>query len=85
MSSVTPRNVAIGKLTLANDRPFILIAGPCQLESREHALETAAALVEMTAKLGIGLIYKTSFDKANRTSVATAWRAASAWTRACRS
>ena len=72
MSSVTPRPVAIGKLTLANDRPFVLIAGPCQLESREHALETAAALVEMTAKLGLGLIYKTSFDKANRTSLSSA-------------
>src|SRR6201996_2451680 len=67
--SVPPRTVAIGELMLANDRPFVLIAGPCQLESRAHALETATALVEMTAKLGIGLIYKTSFDKANRTSV----------------
>jgi 2-dehydro-3-deoxyphosphooctonate aldolase (KDO 8-P synthase) len=62
------RSVTIGSLTLANDRPFVLIAGPCQMESREHALETAAALNEMCAALGIGLIYKTSFDKANRTS-----------------
>jgi 2-dehydro-3-deoxyphosphooctonate aldolase (KDO 8-P synthase) len=56
-------------LTLANDRPLALIAGPCQLESRAHALECAAALVEIAASAGVGLIYKTSFDKANRTSV----------------
>ncbi len=61
--------VQIGKLTLANDLPLALIAGPCQLESRAHAMECAAALVEMTRRAGIGLIYKTSFDKANRTSV----------------
>ncbi len=67
-----PRAVQIGNLTIANDRPFALIAGPCQMESRAHALETAAALVEMTGRLGIGLIYKSSFDKANRTSIATA-------------
>ncbi|MCH8002745.1 MAG: 3-deoxy-8-phosphooctulonate synthase, partial [Proteobacteria bacterium] len=63
------RHVQIGDLTLGNDRPLVLIAGPCALESRAHALETSAALKEMAAKLGIGLIYKTSFDKANRTSV----------------
>ncbi|MFM2044829.1 MAG: 2-dehydro-3-deoxyphosphooctonate aldolase, partial [Pseudomonadota bacterium] len=57
---------------IANDRPFVLIAGPCQLESRDHALEMSAALVEITGRLGIPLIYKTSFDKANRTSVSTA-------------
>ncbi len=68
--TVVPRRVAIGRLTLANDLPLVLIAGPCQLESREHAFECAAALVEMTTAHGIGLIYKTSFDKANRTSVA---------------
>ena len=55
--------------TLANDAPLSLIAGPCALESRAHALEMTAALVEITKKLGIGLIYKTSFDKANRTSL----------------
>ncbi len=64
-----PRRVEIGNVTVANDAPFALIAGPCALESREHALEMSAALVEITAKLGIGLIYKTSFDKANRTSL----------------
>jgi 2-dehydro-3-deoxyphosphooctonate aldolase (KDO 8-P synthase) len=63
------RHVSIGKLTLANDLPLVLIAGPCALESRAHALEVSAALVEITRKVGIGLIYKTSFDKANRTSL----------------
>jgi len=67
-----PRHVAIGKLTLGNDRPLVLIAGPCALESRAHALEMSHALVELTKKLGIGLIYKTSFDKANRTSMGSA-------------
>jgi len=66
------RPVTIGPLTLANDRPLVLIAGPCALESRAHALEISAALVEITRKLGIGLIYKTSFDKANRTSIDSA-------------
>jgi 2-dehydro-3-deoxyphosphooctonate aldolase (KDO 8-P synthase) len=63
-----PKTVAIGDFAVANDRPFALIAGPCQLESRAHALEISAALVEMTAKAGVKLVYKTSFDKANRTS-----------------
>jgi 2-dehydro-3-deoxyphosphooctonate aldolase (KDO 8-P synthase) len=66
------RHVHIGNLTLGNDRPVVLIAGPCALESRAHALEMSHALVELTAKLGIGLIYKTSFDKANRTSIDSA-------------
>jgi 2-dehydro-3-deoxyphosphooctonate aldolase (KDO 8-P synthase) len=64
-----PRHVLIGNLTLGNDRPLALIAGPCQLESRAHAREMCQALVEITARLGMGLIYKTSFDKANRTSL----------------
>jgi 2-dehydro-3-deoxyphosphooctonate aldolase (KDO 8-P synthase) len=59
----------IGEVTVANDLPFTLIAGPCALESRGHALEVSAALKEITTGLGIGLIYKTSFDKANRTSL----------------
>jgi 2-dehydro-3-deoxyphosphooctonate aldolase (KDO 8-P synthase) len=67
-----PHHVHIGNLTLGNDRPLVLIAGPCALESRAHALEMSHALVELTARLGIGLIYKTSFDKANRTSIASA-------------
>ena len=66
------RTVRIGELEVGNDRPFVLIAGPCQIESREHALETAQALVEITRPLGIGLIYKSSYDKANRTSVSAA-------------
>jgi 2-dehydro-3-deoxyphosphooctonate aldolase (KDO 8-P synthase) len=66
------KHVHIGNLTLGNDRPMAIIAGPCQLESRAHALEVSHALVELCGKLGIGLIYKTSFDKANRTSVNTA-------------
>ena len=65
-----PRTVTIGSVAFANDRPFSLIAGPCQLESRQHGLEISQALVEITAKLGIGLVYKSSFDKANRTSLA---------------
>ncbi len=67
-----PKTVAIGNFAVANDRPFALIAGPCQLESRAHALEMGAALAEMTAKLGLNLIYKTSFDKANRTAAGAA-------------
>ena len=64
-----PRHVAVGDITIGNDLPLVLIAGPCALESRAHALEMSAALVEITHKLGIPLIYKTSFDKANRTSL----------------
>ena len=64
-----PRHVNINGVTLGNDLPLALIAGPCVLESRAHALEMSAGLKEMADKLGIGLIYKTSFDKANRTSV----------------
>ncbi len=64
-----PRQVSIGSLVLGNDLPLVLIAGPCALESRAHALEMSAALVEITSRLGIGFIYKTSFDKANRTSI----------------
>jgi 2-dehydro-3-deoxyphosphooctonate aldolase (KDO 8-P synthase) len=66
------RHVTIGKLTVGNDRPLTLIAGPCALESRAHAHEMAHALTELTGRLGIGLIYKTSFDKANRTSLSGA-------------
>ncbi|PPR56365.1 MAG: 2-dehydro-3-deoxyphosphooctonate aldolase [Alphaproteobacteria bacterium MarineAlpha4_Bin2] len=62
------RIVDIGPVKVSNVLPLTLIAGPCALESREHALEISAALCEITARLGISLIYKTSFDKANRTS-----------------
>jgi len=60
--------VAVGVARLGNALPLALIAGPCALEGRAHALETAAALKEITARLGVGFVYKTSFDKANRTS-----------------
>ncbi len=60
--------VDVGGARFGNDLPLALIAGPCQLESRAHALEMASALKEIAARLGIGLVYKTSFDKANRTS-----------------
>jgi 2-dehydro-3-deoxyphosphooctonate aldolase (KDO 8-P synthase) len=60
--------VTVGNTRLGNALPLALIAGPCALESRAHALEMAAALKEIAARLGIGLVYKTSFDKANRTS-----------------
>jgi 2-dehydro-3-deoxyphosphooctonate aldolase (KDO 8-P synthase) len=56
-------------VTFANDRPIALFAGPCQMESRAHALEMASALKEICARLGVGLVYKSSFDKANRTSL----------------
>lgn len=67
-----PHSVQIGSLTIANDRPFVLLAGPCAMESRDHAMEMAAALHEMCSALGMGLIYKSSFDKANRTSISSA-------------
>jgi 2-dehydro-3-deoxyphosphooctonate aldolase (KDO 8-P synthase) len=62
-------NVTVGALTIANHRPITLIAGPCQLESRDHAIRTATFLKEMSERLGVGLIYKSSYDKANRTSL----------------
>jgi 2-dehydro-3-deoxyphosphooctonate aldolase (KDO 8-P synthase) len=61
--------VAVGDVTFANNRPIAVFAGPCQMESRAHALEMASALKEIAARVGIGLVYKTSFDKANRTSL----------------
>ena len=64
--------VTIGAVRFGNKLPLSLIAGPCALESRAHALEMAAALKEIAARVGIGLVYKTSFDKANRTSVKSA-------------
>lgn len=64
-------NVAVtaGNVTFGNHLPLTLIAGPCQMESREHAFEIAGSLKEICGKLGIGLVYKSSFDKANRTSL----------------
>ena len=61
--------VKCGKLNISNSSPFTLIAGPCQLENEKHAINVASKLKEITKKLNIGLIYKTSFDKANRTSL----------------
>ena len=67
-----PNHVTISpNVVVGNDLPLVLIAGPCALESRAHALEMASALKEMTSKLGMPLIYKTSFDKANRSSIGT--------------
>jgi 2-dehydro-3-deoxyphosphooctonate aldolase (KDO 8-P synthase) len=63
------KSVKCGKLNISNTSPFTLIAGPCQLENEKHALDVASELKKITEKLGIGLIYKTSFDKANRTSL----------------
>jgi 2-dehydro-3-deoxyphosphooctonate aldolase (KDO 8-P synthase) len=60
--------VAVGDVRFGNAQPLALIAGPCALESRDHAFEMASALKDITARIGIGFVYKTSFDKANRTS-----------------
>ncbi|MDX1923377.1 MAG: 3-deoxy-8-phosphooctulonate synthase [Alphaproteobacteria bacterium] len=65
------KHVTVGNVTFGNDLPLALIAGPCQLESRDHAFMMAGKLKEICGALGIGLIYKTSFDKANRTSIST--------------
>ena len=64
--------VEVADVRIGNALPVAFIAGPCQMESRAHALETASALKEIAARLGVGLIYKTSFDKANRTSASAA-------------
>jgi 2-dehydro-3-deoxyphosphooctonate aldolase (KDO 8-P synthase) len=69
MTGSAPRHVRIGGLTLGNDLPLVFIVGPNTLESRAHALEMSAALAEIAGKLEVGLIYKTSFDKANRSSL----------------
>lgn len=68
-TAAAPRHVAVGSVTFGNDLPMVLIAGPCQMESRDHAMETAGRLVEICKAIGVPLIYKTSFDKANRTSL----------------
>jgi 2-dehydro-3-deoxyphosphooctonate aldolase (KDO 8-P synthase) len=71
-SSKPNPTVTVGGVTFANDRPLAVFAGPCQMESRAHALEMATALKEIAGRLGLGLVYKTSFDKANRTSLRAA-------------
>lgn len=68
MTSPPNAVVRIASVEIGNARPLVLIAGPCQLESREHAFEMASALKEIATGVGMGLVYKTSFDKANRTS-----------------
>jgi 2-dehydro-3-deoxyphosphooctonate aldolase (KDO 8-P synthase) len=67
--SATNNDVTVGKAVFSNLKPFSLIAGPCQMESRDHAFEIAGRLKEICEKAGIGLVYKSSFDKANRTSL----------------
>jgi 2-dehydro-3-deoxyphosphooctonate aldolase (KDO 8-P synthase) len=66
---MTNHKVKCSNFVIANDKPFTLIAGPCQLENEEHALKISSELKKITSDLGINLIYKTSFDKANRTSI----------------
>ena len=66
---MTNHKVKCSNFEIANDKPFTLIAGPCQLENEEHALKISSELKKITSSLGINLIYKTSFDKANRTSL----------------
>ena len=69
-TSLTPNPVvSVGPVTFARDRPLAVFAGPCQMESRAHALEMASGLKEIATRLGLGLVYKSSFDKANRTSL----------------
>ena len=65
------RTFNINSLAISNRLPFVLIAGPCQIESHQHAEDTCARLITITAQLGIPLIYKSSFDKANRSSIST--------------
>ena len=72
MSGAAAAIVAAGSVRFGNRLPLALIAGPCQMESRDHAFEIASALKEVAEKLGMGLVYKSSFDKANRTSASSA-------------
>jgi len=66
MQAETSRTVRVGSIEIGNTRPFVLIAGPCQIESRSHALEVAYALQEIGERTGVPIIYKSSYDKANR-------------------
>ncbi|MFN7634933.1 MAG: 3-deoxy-8-phosphooctulonate synthase, partial [Acetobacteraceae bacterium] len=66
------RHVRVGPVTIGNDLPVVFLCGPCQIESRAHALETASALAEMARAADVPLIYKSSFDTANRTSLSAA-------------
>ncbi len=66
---MSQHHITLPNIKIGNDLPFVLLAGPCQIESRDHTFDMAGQLKEMTAKLGISLIYKSSYDKANRTSL----------------
>lgn len=66
------RRIQVGNITFSNDLPFVLIGGPCQLENKEHALELAGKIVDITKRLDIPYVFKASFDKANRTSISGA-------------
>ncbi|RWC78397.1 MULTISPECIES: 3-deoxy-8-phosphooctulonate synthase [unclassified Mesorhizobium] len=68
-SAAPNSSITVGNVVFDNAAPLALIAGPCQFESRQHAFDMAGALKELTGRLGIGLVYKTSYDKANRTSL----------------
>lgn len=72
MTNHSPRVVQVGDVEIANDRPFVLIAGPCQIESADHALGIARALKAISDRTGVKVIYKSSYDKANRTSASAA-------------
>jgi 3-deoxy-D-manno-octulosonic acid (KDO) 8-phosphate synthase len=63
-----PKDISVGSVTFGAARPFALIAGPCQMESRQHAYDMCGAVKEIAGRLGIGFVYKSSYDKANRTS-----------------
>lgn len=65
----SPKKITVGNVTFANDLPFVLIAGPCQMESRDHAMMMAESIKKIADKVGVPFIYKTSYDKANRTSL----------------
>lgn len=72
MTEITTKEITLGPLKISNTLPFVLIAGPCAMESADHAHDMAGSLKEICAKLDIGLVYKSSFDKANRTSIKAA-------------
>ncbi|WP_158971916.1 3-deoxy-8-phosphooctulonate synthase [Chachezhania sediminis] len=69
LKTVTPKTVTVGDLKIANDRPFTLLAGPCQIENRDHAEMLAGRITEIAGELGIPVIFKASYDKANRSSL----------------
>jgi 2-dehydro-3-deoxyphosphooctonate aldolase (KDO 8-P synthase) len=69
VSGMSQKHISIGSVAVGNDLPFVLISGPCQIESRDHALMMAERLSELASKAGVPFIFKSSFDKANRTSV----------------